>query len=158
MEYLVVKWLHIISSTILFGAGVGSAFHLVLAVLGRDVRDIAGTTRHVVVQDWVFTAPSAVVQPLSGLWMMNLAGIPLATPWIRASLLLYAVAIGCWLPVVWIQLRLRAMAADAARREAPLPRAWWGWFAGWVLLGVVGFTAFLAIFWLMVAKRVPFGE
>ena len=156
MEYLVVKWLHIITSTILFGAGVASAFHMVLAAIGRDVRDIAGTTRHAVVQDWVFTAPSVVVQPLSGLWMMNLAGIPLATPWIRGSLLLYAVAIGCWVLVVWIQLRLRALADAAARADAALPRSWWGWFTAWVVLGVTGFAAFLAIFWLMVAKRMPF--
>ena len=155
MEYLVVKWLHIISSTILFGAGVGSAFHMVLAVAGRDVNDIAATSRHVVVQDWLFTAPSAVVQPLSGLWMMNLAGMPLATPWLRASLVLYAFAIACWLPVVWIQLRLRDMAADAAQRGAALPRAWWAWFTVWVALGLAAFIAFLAIFWLMVAKRMP---
>ena len=36
MEYLVAKWLHVLSSTILFGAGVGSAFHLFAASVGRN--------------------------------------------------------------------------------------------------------------------------
>ncbi len=30
MEYLVVKWLHILSSTLLFGTGLGSAFYMFL--------------------------------------------------------------------------------------------------------------------------------
>ena len=148
MDYVTVKWLHILSSTILFGAGVGSAFHFVLAVRGRDVQDIAATAHHVVVQDWLF-----IVQPVTGFWLMHLAGIPLSTPWIRWSLALYAFAIACWLPVVWIQLRLRAIARVADERDEPLPRQWWRLFAAWVVLGAVAFFAFLAIFHLMVAKR-----
>jgi uncharacterized membrane protein len=152
MDYLFVKWLHILSSTILFGAGVGSAFHFVLAVAGRDVRDIAATARHVVIQDWVFTATTAVFQPLSGFWLMHLADIPVSTPWIRASLGLYILAIAAWVPVVWIQLRLRNLAQAAAASGTALPRKWWGLFSAWVVLGVAAFAAFLMIFHLMVAK------
>jgi uncharacterized membrane protein len=153
MDYVTVKWLHVLSATILFGAGVGSAFHFVLSVLGRDVRDIAATARHVVVQDWLFTATTAVFQPLSGFWMMHLAGMHADVPWIRMSLWLYAVAIACWVPVVWMQLRLRDVAARCAREQAALPRSWWKLFAAWVVLGVLGFLAFVAIFHLMVAKQ-----
>jgi uncharacterized membrane protein len=152
MEYLFAKWLHILSSTILFGAGVGSAFHFVLAVWGRDVRDIAATARHVVIQDWVFTATTAVFQPLSGFWLMHIAKLPASTPWIHKSLVLYGIAIACWIPVVWIQLRLRDMAEHAAATGVPLPRRWWHFFMAWVSLGVVAFAAFLAIFHFMVFK------
>ena len=156
MEYLAVKWLHVLSSTVLFGTGVGSAFYLLVVTLSRDVLVVAAVTRWVVVADWLFTATTAVLQPLTGLWLVRLAGIPLSTPWIAWSLGLYAVAIACWLPVVWIQIRLRAEAnAALAAGSDVLPGAYWRLFAAWVVLGFAAFFMFLAIFWLMVARQVP---
>jgi uncharacterized membrane protein len=157
MDYLVVKWLHVISSTVLFGAGVGSAFHLFAATLRRHVPGAASATRNVVLADWIFTVPSAVFQLASGLWLVHLMGLPLSTPWIAASLVLYAVAIGCWLPVLWIQLRLRddAQASLQAGPEVPLSPRYWRLFLWWTALGFAGFFAFIAIFWLMVTKQVP---
>ncbi len=157
MDYLIVKWLHVLSSTVLFGTGIGSAFYLLLATLGRDARAVATVSRYVVVTDWVFTATAAVFQPLSGFWLMHLAGgIPWTTPWIAWSLALYAFAIACWLPVVWIQLRLRDLSAQAAGAGSALPAAYWRLFRWWVALGCAAFPAFVAIFYLMVAKRLPF--
>jgi len=156
MEYLVVKWLHILSSTILFGAGVGSAFHLFAATLGRRPGAVAGATRNVVIADWLLTTPSAVFQPVSGLWLVHLMGLPWSTPWVALSLGLYVLAIGCWLPVLWIQIRLRDLAAAAERDGMTLPRTYWRLFGWWVGLGASAFIAFLLIFWLMVGKRVPF--
>jgi uncharacterized membrane protein len=156
MEYLVLKWLHVLSSTMLFGTGIGSAFYLMLATLGRDSRSVATVSRYVVVTDWLFTATTAVFQPVSGFWMIHLAGMPWSTPWIAWSLWLYALALACWLPVVWIQLRLRDVSAQVAAQNRPLPAAYWRLFGWWLGLGSVAFTAFLAIFYLMVAKRVPF--
>ena len=157
MQYLDVKWLHVLSSTMLFGTGIGSAFYLLLATLGRDARAVATVSRYVVITDWVFTATTAVFQPLSGFWLMHLAGgMPVATPWIAWSLALYVLAIACWLPVVWIQLRLRDLSAGAAAEGAVLPPAFWRFFGWWVSLGCVAFVAFLLIFYLMIAKRLPF--
>ena len=156
MDYLFLKWLHILSSTVLFGTGIGSAFYLLLATLSRDSLKVATVSRYVVITDWLFTATTAVVQPLTGFWMLHLAGIPWSTPWIAWSLVLYVVALACWLPVVWIQLRLRELSAQAASANSRLPPAYWRLFGWWVALGMVAFVAFLAIFWLMVAKRVPF--
>lgn len=157
MEYLDVKWLHVLSSTVLFGTGIGSAFYLLLATIGRDARAVAIVSRYVVTTDWVFTATTAVFQPLSGFWLMHLAGgMPWSTPWIAWSLGLYAVAIACWLPVVWIQLRLRDLSARAAAKDRVLPPAYWRFFGWWVALGCIAFLAFLAIFYLMIAKRLPF--
>src|SRR5687768_13070216 len=100
MEYLAVKWLHVLSSTVLFGTGIGSAFYLLRATWSRDARAVAIVSRYVVMADWLFTATTAVFQPVSGFWMMHMAGMPWTTPWIAWSLALYAVAIACWLPVV----------------------------------------------------------
>ena len=157
MDYFTVKWLHILSSTLLFGTGIGSAFYLLFATLSRDVRAIAAVTRYVVVADWLFTSTSAVFQPLSGFWLMHLMGnLPASTPWIATSLWLYALAIACWLPVVWMQVRLRDLSGQAARAGTALPARYWFFFRWWVGLGFVAFFAFLAIFYLMVAKRLPF--
>jgi uncharacterized membrane protein len=153
--YLAVKWLHVLSATVLFGTGVGSAFYLLVSTLGRDVHVVAAVSRQVVRADWLFTATTAVLQPLTGAWMVHRFGLPWSTPWIAWSLWLYVLAIACWLPVVWIQLRLRDLAAQADRDGTALPAAYHRFFGWWVALGFVAFVAFLAIFWLMVAKRLP---
>jgi len=152
MEYLIVKWLHVLSSTVLFGTGIGSAYHLLMASRRGDPGTVAFVTAQVVRADWMFTTPTVLLQPLSGFWLMHLAGWPLDAWWIRASLLLYGVAIACWLPVVVIQIRLRDLAARAADAGQPLPGTYRRGFAAWTALGFVAFFAFLAIFWLMVAK------
>jgi uncharacterized membrane protein len=152
MDYLVVKWLHILSSTVLFGTGIGSAFYLLVASLSRDVRFTAGVTRWVVRADWLFTGTTAILQPATGVWLMQRAGFPLSASWLGWSIALYVLAIACWLPVVWLQMRLRDVAAQAARDGHPLPLAYWRYFRWWFALGVPALFAFLAVFWLMVAK------
>lgn len=154
MDYLIVKWLHIMTSTVLFGTGIGSAFYLLLVSLRNDVAAAAFVTRHVVIADWLFTATTAVLQPLTGYWLMHLSGIPWSTPWVAYSVVLYVVAIGCWLPVVWLQIRLRNLAVQARRDNTPLPPEYWRDFRRWVALGFPAFFAFLGIFYLMVVKPV----
>lgn len=152
MDYVVVKWLHILSSTFLFGTGIGSAWYMLFANLSRDARAIAVVARNVVIADWVFTATTAVIQPATGFYMIHLAGYPLDSTWIRWSIALYVLAGACWLPVVWIQMRLRDLSAEAVRNDTALPPQYWRYFKTWVALGVPAFAAFIVIFWLMVAK------
>jgi uncharacterized membrane protein len=151
-EYLLTKWVHILSSTLLFGTGIGSAFYLLVSTLRRDTVVVAAVARIVVLADLLFTATTAVLQPLSGFWMVHLGRLPLDQPWLEWSIWLYVVAVACWLPVVWLQIRLRDIAVAAAARHEPLPRAYDRLFAWWVALGVPALLSFLAIFWLMVAK------
>lgn len=151
-DYLVVKWVHILSSTLLFGTGIGSAFYLLVSTWRRDPAVVAAVARIVVVADMLFTATTAVLQPLSGLWMVHLTGMPLDQRWLQWSFWLYGLAIACWLPVVWLQVRLRDIASAAAASGRSLPKSYDRLFAWWLALGVPAFFAFLAIFWLMVAK------
>lgn len=152
MDYVVVKWLHILSSTFLFGTGIGSAWYMLFANVSGDVRAIAVVARNVVIADWVFTATTAIIQPATGFYMIHLAGYPLDSTWIRWSIALYVLAGACWLPVVWIQMRLRDLSAEAVRNDTDLPPQYWRYFKTWVALGVPAFAAFIVIFWLMVAK------
>jgi uncharacterized membrane protein len=152
MDYLVAKWLHVLSSTVLFGTGLGSAYYMFFASRTRDARVAAAVLRHVVRADWWFTTTTIVFQPLSGAWLINLAGYPWTSRWIVWSVLLYLLAGACWLPVVWMQLRMRDMAFEADRHGTPLPGQYWRYLSWWVALGVVAFLALVVVFWLMVAK------
>lgn len=152
MEYLVVKWLHILSSTLLFGTGLGSAFYMFFVSLTRDTRVIATVVRYVVIADYAFTAPTAILQPVTGLYLVHLAGFPLDSTWIAASIALYLLAAACWLPVVWMQIKMRDMAALAAATGTDLPQRYWKFLKWWVALGIVAFAALVVVFYLMVAK------
>lgn len=154
MDYLIAKWLHVLSSTLLFGTGLGSAYYMFFASRTRDPRAVAVVVRYVVLADWLFTTTTIVFQPLSGLYMLHLAKLPLTTPWIFWSFVLYFVAGACWLPVVWMQIRMRAMAQQAAQRDEPLPPTYWRLLRAWTALGVPAFVALVIVFWLMVAKPV----
>jgi uncharacterized membrane protein len=152
MTYLVVTWLHVLSSTLLFGTGLGSAFYMFFVSRTRDPQAIAVVSRYVVIADWVFTTPTIIIQPVTGYWMMHLAGFPLTTPWIAWSFGLYLLAGAAWLPVVWMQLRMRDMAVEAAQQGAPLPPQYWRLLAWWTALGFIAFSALVVVFYLMVAK------
>jgi len=137
---------------VLFGTGLGSAFYMFFTNRSGQVAAIAVVARRVVIADWLFTTPTAIVQPLTGFWLLHLADIPWSTGWVLWSLVLYVVAGACWLPVVWIQIRMAAMAEDAAAADTELPPRFWRFHAAWTALGVPAFVAFIAIFYLMVVK------
>lgn len=150
--YLLVKWVHILSSVVLVGTGFGSAFYLFFVHRSRNLAAMAVVSRLVVRADWWFTTPTVFIQPLTGWWMAHLAGYPLSTPWIAVSLVLFGVAGLCWLPVVWLQLRMADMAHAAHAQGAELPARYWRYAAWWERLGYPAFAAMLFVFYLMVAK------
>ena len=152
MDYATAKWLHILSSTLLFGTGLGSAFYMFFASRTRDPRVIAVVVRHVVIADYLFTLTTAIFQPLSGFYLAYLAGIPLGSAWIVWSTLLYLVAGACWLPVLWLQIRMRNMAQRAVTDREDLPPLYWRYFRRWILLGIPAFISLVVVFFLMVAK------
>lgn len=153
-EYLVVKWLHILSSTILFGTGIGSAFYMLFASLNRDPRVILFVVRYVVIADWAFTTTAVILQPLTGLYLVHLAKMSLTAPWLWISFALYFLAGACWLPVVWMQIRMRDMAREAVERGTALPERYFRYLRVWIALGIPAFLALVVVFYLMVAKPV----
>lgn len=152
MEYVIVKWLHILSSTFLFGTGIGSAFYMFFASLSRDVRAIAIVVRYVVLADWLFTTTTIIIQPLTGFYLIHLAGFPMTSKWILWSIGLYFLAGACWLPVVWLQMQMRRFAHEAVENNTDLPPVYWRYLRIWVLLGIPAFLALVVVFYLMVAK------
>jgi uncharacterized membrane protein len=151
-EYLTIKWIHIVSSVLLAGTGFGSAFYMFFANRSGNLAAQAVVCRLVVRADWWFTTPAVVIQPLSGIYMLHLAGWPLNTPWLLATFALYSLAGSCWLPVVWLQLQMERMATKAHATQTPLPHRYWRYARYWELLGYPAFAAVLVVFYLMVAK------
>ena len=45
MEYLAVKWVHILSATLMFGTGFGTAFYMFFVNRTRNVQAMAVVTR-----------------------------------------------------------------------------------------------------------------
>ncbi|HEY4115833.1 MAG TPA: DUF2269 domain-containing protein [Rhizomicrobium sp.] len=146
--YLVLKFVHILSATVLFGAGLGTAFQMWTAHRSGDVRAIATVARHVVWADFLFTTPAIIVQPASGIALILLGGFGAAEPWLVAAYTLYALAGACWLPVVWIQLKVYRL----TRTNEALPPQYFRLMRTWFWLGWPAFLAVLLTFWLMIAK------
>jgi len=151
-DYLLVKLVHILSSTLLFGTGLGTAFHGWMANRSGNLQATAVSNRNVVLADWLFTTPAVLVQPVTGVWLALEAGYPLLSGWLLVSILLYVMVGACWLPVVWIQLRMREIAEAAVRDGTALPAAYGRLARAWFLLGWPAFIGVIAIFYLMVAK------
>jgi uncharacterized membrane protein len=150
--YLLLKWLHVIGATVLLGTGAGIAFFMLMAHRTGDVRLIAGVARIVVLADYVFTAAAVVAQPVTGVLLARITGYPLTEGWILASIGLYLLTGAFWLPVVWMQKRMRDLARSAAQGGEALPAEYHRLFRWWFAFGFPAFTAVLAIFWLMIAR------
>ena len=150
--YLALKLIHILGSAVLFGTGLGIAFFMFMAHRTGDPAAIAHTARTVVIADAVFTATAVVLQPLTGWGLMAITGFSMFHFWIRATLVLYVFIGLCWLPVVWIQMKLRDMATAAVRDGTPLPPRYRTLYRIWFALGWPGFLGVIAIFALMLWK------
>jgi len=150
--YLLVKYLHVLGAIVLLGTGVGIAFFMVMAHRSGDAGHIARTATTVVLADGLFTATAVIVQPVSGALLLYETGVPLTQGWVLASLGLYGIAGASWIPVVWMQARMRDLAREAVTSGRPLPARYHDLYRRWFLLGFPGFGSVLAILWLMVAK------
>ena len=155
--YFVLKFLHVIGSTVLLGTGAGIAFFMLAAHLSGNPATIAGTARIVVRADFLFTATAVIVQPVTGVLLAQNIGYSLLDGWIAWSIVLYFFTGAFWLPVVWMQMRMRDLAAAAMRENRPLPPQYHRLFRWWFAFGFPAFAAVLAIFWLMIARpQLPF--
>lgn len=152
MTYLVLKCIHIISSTILFGTGIGSAFYMLMANRSRDLVSIRFATRYVVLADYIFTAPAVVVQPITGFALAYQAGFDFSALWLTWAIILYLLAGTCWLPVVYLQIKMRDIAEQAYASNQNLPPIYWIKNRWWLALGSAAFPAVAVIFYLMIFK------
>ena len=150
--YPIVKTIHIISSTILFGTGIGIAFFMWWANKTGDLPAKIFAARTTVIADLIFTTPAVIVQPISGLILIDLIGYDYLDLWLVITYILYIFAVICWLPVVWIQIRLRNILIESINDKKDLPYEYYKLFKIWFYLGWPALTSFISIFFLMVFK------
>ncbi len=152
MEYLILKWIHILSATLLFGTGIGSAFYKFMTDRTGNIQAIAQTNKLVVLADWLFTTPTIVLQPVTGVWLAIILGYPMASSWLLLSVVLYIVAGLCWLPVVYMQIRMWNLSLIATKQNQPLDKSYAQLARIWFWLGIPAFTALVGVYYLMVFK------
>lgn len=118
----------------------------------KDIIPIYFAVRHVVIADLIFTTPSVIVQFITGLLMMHIAGFDFSEIWIKWSVILYFSVGLCWLPVLWLQIKMRDMAKLAFNQGTKLPEVYWKMEKIWIALGSIAFPMVLVIFYFMVMK------
>jgi uncharacterized membrane protein len=150
--YLLLKWIHILSSVALVGVGFGSAFYLYFINRTRNVAAIAEVSRLVVRADYWFTAPTVIIQPISGFLLISMAGYSLTETWLLATYALFILAGMWWLPVVWLQIQMAKMARTALDNNADLPSRYWRYAIIWERLGMLAFPSMVIVYGLMVFK------
>ena len=152
MTYEILLFLHVIGAVVLLGTGAGIAFFMVVSHRSRDAALIAHVAGIVVLADTLFTATAAVAQPITGYLLAREVGWALTEGWVALSLALYLVVGAFWLPVVWMQIRMRNLARQAREADAALPEAYSRLYRWWFACGFPAFAAVLAILWLMLTK------
>ncbi len=147
--YEALKIVHIITASILFGTGLGTAIYMLYANILKNIPVIALATQRVVTADWLFTGISGVLQPITGIGMLYLKGYPLTHTWTIAVFICYGIAAVCWFIVVYLQIRCRDLALIALKSNTTLPKQYRGYFIAWVILGFPAFLSLIVIFYLM---------
>lgn len=153
-SYLFLKLLHIISAVVITGTGAGIAFFMFMANRSNNINAIAVTARHVVLADWIFTAPAIAVQFVTGVLLMIKLGYSFTSLWFFWVLALFLFIGLCWIPVVWIQYKLRKL-AENAQETGNLDPGFKSWMRWWTALGIPAFISVLLLFWVMVFKPFP---
>ncbi|UTW56379.1 DUF2269 domain-containing protein [Kordiimonas sp. SCSIO 12610] len=150
--YSGIKTLHIISATILFGTGMGTAFFMFRSMFTDNMHEKLYAVRNTVLADYIFTLPAGIIQPMTGFWLIWNLGYSPFEFWLILTYALYIIALICWLPVVWIQIQLKNILIECDRTNSPLPIRYHRMFKIWFWLGWPAFIGLVGIFYLMVTK------
>lgn len=147
---LAVRLVHVVSAALMFGVGVGAFWFLTTAMRSGDVNAIAIATRGAVRAEWVIAVPVAVLQPLSGVLLMDALSYSFSSRWFMAVVAFYIVAGIAWVWLVKAEYRLRDLSASAA--GSALPADFNRLLVRWRALALTSFGGVLVLFGLMVFR------
>jgi len=152
MLILFIKFLHILAGILFLGVGLGMAWTKLRGDRSGDLRVIAWAQGHIVLADWMFTVPSAILLPATGAWLVVAYGLDWTTPWIVFGICGYLATGAFWLPAVWLQIQMRDMAEKALAEGSDLPAAFHRASRRWLWCGVTWFTLALLTLLAIVAR------
>lgn len=144
--------MHIISSTILFGTGIGIAFFMWRSHFASDFREKLYAAHNTVLADYLFTLPAAITQLITGIWLVCKSGYDWTDFWLVVTYVIYVIAGACWLPVVWIQIRLKEILVQCLKNNKAPPAQYHRLFKIWFMLGWPAFIGLIIVFFMMVFK------
>lgn len=133
---------------------MGIAFFMLRSYFTNNLHEKLYAARGTVLADYIFTFPAAMVQPLTGAWLVWKSGYNWTDSWLVFTYIIYAIAAACWLPVVWIQIQLKALLTASIENNTELPPQYYRLFKVWFMLGWPAFIGLVVIFFLMVLKPV----
>jgi uncharacterized membrane protein len=150
--YFLLKTFHGLLAAVLFGAALTGLFFARRAWKEADPRQMAATFASLVRLEFWLIASSAVLLPLSGVALANVGGWPLGQRWLLWSVGIYLLAALCWLPLLWLQVRIRNLARRALRDGTPLAPQVASHLAVRTWLAVLALVLLVVVYALMVVK------
>lgn len=150
----IVKTVHIVSAAILFGTAFGITFFMFRSHAADTLRERYFAVRTTVLAENLFVLPTVFILPLTGIWLLHDGSHDPDALWVALAIALFTAGGVCWLPVVWLQVQLRNMLADAVRGSHAVPERYRTLYRVWCLLAWLPFAILIVIFALMVAKPV----
>ena len=150
--YSIIKTIHILSATVLFGTGLGIAHFFFFSRLSDDLAGRRFAAVMTVRADFMFTLPAVILQPLSGAWLIWQGGFDWTDYWLACTYMLYALAGICWIPVVFLQIRMKQMLEHQAAGQLFDQMTYDRLFRWWFALGWPAFGGLIITFFLMVTK------
>ena len=151
----VLKSLHILGAVLFLGVGLGSAFYKWRADRSGDPKVIAWCQRQIVLADWLFTVPSAIIMPVTGFALLHVYHMPWTTDWVMWGIIGYTVSGLLWLPAVYLQMKMRRLADEAVANDTALDPEFETARRIWLALGFPAFIIAVIVVTLMTAKQVP---
>ncbi|MBM4197735.1 MAG: DUF2269 family protein [Gammaproteobacteria bacterium] len=109
-----IRLLHILSSALMLGVGVGAFWFVQRAAATRDPGVMREATHSAVAAELAFGIPVAIVQPLTGWLLMEQLGYSFSSVWFWSVVAAYIVTGMCWVYLVKAEFRLRALTAGRA--------------------------------------------
>ncbi|PIZ05128.1 MAG: DUF2269 domain-containing protein [Gammaproteobacteria bacterium CG_4_10_14_0_8_um_filter_38_16] len=152
MVLLWINIVHVISASVLLGAGVGTAFYVFYVNQQNNVALIARVTKQAIFVNWIFIGSSGVIQFITGMILLASKGYSPFALWVMGSMIGYVIAALCWLLVLYFQMRCRDLAFEAVAKKKLLSIEYNRYYhASWIW-GMLALVSLMVVFYLMVNR------
>ena len=141
MNYQLLKLIHILSATIMIGTGLGSAFYLFLTYKKSQFSTVKDVLSFVIFADTIFTAPSVVIQLITGILLSNLLGLTY-TNWFWVVLSVSFIVVILWLRAAFLQIKMKKIIEG----KTELPAQFHQLMNAWFYLGIPSFLGAMYLY------------
>lgn len=152
MTYQLLSIIHIAGAILVLGCGIAAALCMAAAHRSKDAAIALRVNSAAILAVRLVAGTAVLVLPVSGFMLSRQTGVYFTDLWLFLSIVLFFLAAALWLPVMWMQIRMRSLAAQAAETGRHLPELYHHLFRRWFFFAIPAFVAVSTIIWLMIAK------